>query len=488
MSVKLSDIGLETMIVGGMYKDPNLYIEYGSSIKSKYDFSDDTTKFLYDAFELFYTTYSTEVTEMKVNSFMMQDEDRKKTYKSFGGWKLVQKAIDLVSVDDYENHYDSFKKYSLLREYEKKGFPIEKLTNHPKFSKLRADQITQWLRATVDKVHTVIGGGNDSVRLGHNAKEMVEGWMKVPAMGIELPWDMWTTLFRGWGKKKLIVDGMLSNEGKSRRMTFLVAYSSLILGKKCFVGANEMDEEDLLAGMITAVCNNPVFGFNYKIPEGNIVLGQYEDDEQYRRVCEVAEYIQNNTKIFMKEMDDYSDTAIEHEIKKHVLGYGVECVFYDTLKGYRTDNWEVVKQTTTKIRDLCKEMNVRGYATIQLTDDSFFVDVMDFSSNNIANAKQLKHVVDHMLLEKKISPEDYNLYTLTDEWGVQMTLEEYNRGVKHEKWFYYGQKVDKNRKGSKGMVLCTRVNLDLNVWEEIGILTRTEGKKPKSNNQRYNKK
>ena len=101
---------------------------------------------------------------------------------------------------------------------------------------------------------------------------------------------------------------------------------------------------------------------------------------------------------------------------------------------------------------------------------------MDFSSNNIANAKQLKHVVDHMLLEKKIAPDEYENYLITDDWDNVMTLKEYNDNLSKidskYKWFYYGQKVDKNRKGQKGMVLCTKVNLDLNVWEEIGILTK----------------
>lgn len=492
VNYKNNDIAVETMIVGGVFKDTDLYIEYGTTIKSKYDFYFESTRFLYDCFELYYTTYSNEVNEVKVNTFMMQDEERKRLYKNYGGWSTIQKAMDLVDVEDYKNHYDLFKKYSLMREYEHRGFPVEKLANHKHFHKLKAEQVTQWMRATVDKVQTIIGGGNSSVKLGNDMKSCVEKWRKVPAMGITLPWENWTSLFRGWRRKKLIIDGMLSNEGKSRRLTFLLAYSSLILKKKCLMMANEMDEEDIKAGMITAVCNNPIFGFNYNIPEANIVLGEYKDEEEFEKVCEVAEYIENNTTMFFKDMSsDYSDRNIENETKKHVIGLGCECIFYDTLKGYKTDNWETVKQTATKIKDLCSELNVRGYATIQLTDDSLFVDIMDFSSNNIANAKQLKHVVDHMILEKKIEPIDYNTYNIVDEWGTEMTLEEYN---KHDKsgiaWLYYGQKVDKNRGGGKGMVLCSQVNLDLNVWQEIGILTKDYSQKSKSfkGNKYSNKK
>ena len=185
-------------------------------------------------------------------------------------------------------------------------------------------------------------------------------WKKAPEMGIEIPWAYWNSLFRGWRKKKIIIDGMLSNEGKTRRMTKIATYVSLILGKKILVMVNESDEIDVKACMITTVCNNPEYGFEYNIPERNIVMGEYESEEQEKQALEVAEYIEKHTKVFFKEMTEYSDMAIEHEVKKHVLGLGVEYFFYDTLKGHRSDNWETVKQTTTKLKDICTEMNVGG--------------------------------------------------------------------------------------------------------------------------------
>jgi hypothetical protein len=228
--------------------------------------------------------------------------------------------------------------------------------------------------------------------------------------------------------------------------------------------ANEMDEGDLKSAMITTVCNNPEFGFGYKIPERAITLGKYENEGDLEKVLEVAKYIEENTQIFYKDMEDYSDDAIEHEMRKHVLGRGVEYVFYDTLKGYKGDMWEQVKQTTTRIRDLVKALDVGGYATIQLTDDSLYIDVFDFSSNNIANAKQLKHVVDGLILEKKLQKSEYSNYMYIDDWGQEIELD--------NDLVYYGQKVDKNRAGAKGMVLMTVVDLDLNTWKEIGLGVR----------------
>jgi hypothetical protein len=142
---------------------------------------------------------------------------------------------------------------------------------------------------------------------------------------------------------------------------------------------------------------------------------------------------------------------------------------YDTLKGFRSDQWENVKQTTTKLKDLCKALNVGGYANIQLTDDSLFIDVFDFSSNNIANAKQLKHVLDGLMLSRKIPKEDYDCYRYIDDWQQEMELD--------KKKVIYGSKLDKNRAGSKGMVLFYEVDLDLNTWLEIGVGIRVQKSK-----------
>lgn len=466
---EMYDIPNESLVVGSFYKQPDLFLEYGTLMRSKYDFFDDGTKFLYNCFETYYTTYSQEISEDKLNVFMSKTDERHKRFIGLGGWDTIEELMNLSDASDFKNYYSTLKKYSFIREFDKKGFPAEKLMNHPKFEKMNAEQIVKIMRNTVDKVHTVIGGLEDSSIIGKSMTEQVKKWREKPAIGIPFPFDMWTYLFRGWRKGKLIVDGMLSNEGKSRKMSFVAAYTSLVLDEPILIMVNEMSEEDITAAMLTTVCNSPEFGFELGVPERNIVLNEYENEEQFEKVMEVAKYFEENTKIYFREMSDYSDDEIEHQCKKHVLGKGVTSIFYDTLKGYNTDQWDRLKQTTTKLKDMCSELKIRGYATIQLTDDSLYLPVHEFSSNNIANAKQLKHVVDFLILEKKLYPDEYDKYEIyNEEWGGEMPLER-NK-------VYYGQKIDKNRAGGKGMVLCTEVNLDTNVWTEVGTLERVRKK------------
>ena len=61
-----------------------------------------------------------------------------------------------------------------------------------------------------------------------------------------------------------------------------------------------------------------------------------------------------------------------------------------------------------------------GFAVFQLSDDTVFTDVFSLSSNNIANAKQIKHVTDILTIGKRISKSDYHKYQYVaecDSWG-----------------------------------------------------------------------
>lgn len=464
----------EALFVGALYAKPILFVDYEKQIKSKYDFNDLDIKFLYDCFDIYYKTFSQEMSETKINIFMSQDKERYNHYKQIGGWKTIEKNMELSDPDDINNYFETIKKYSLIREYGRKGFPIQKILQYKDFDKMKATDVVQYLRYNLDHINTVIGGGQSAILLGSEFRQRIQQWKETPDMGEELPFPIWNTLFRGWRKNKLIVDGMLSNEGKSRRMAKVVNYLGVLKQIPVLVLENEMDDDEWYAAQASTICNNPEFGFNFDIVERDISLGNYKSEKDFLFVRDtVGSWIEQRTKIYFLELNQYSDADLEREIKKYVLGLGVRFIFYDTLKGYKTEQWDLIKQTTTKLKDLCKELKIGGYATIQLTDDSIYTNVEDLSSMNIASAKQLKHVVDHMILEKRIDGNLYDKYMIkSEQWGT-IPLD--------PKKMYYGQKIDKNRGGKKGVTLVTEVDLDRNTWIELGYLIRKrEPKKSKS--------
>lgn len=501
---KNHNIQSEVCIVGCFYKNPDLYVSYGKYVRSQYDFYDKVTKFLYDSFELMYTTFSQTFDENKVNIFMTQDKEKLSLYKKYGGWKTIKSWMDLADVNDFKNYFNILKKYSLLREYERCGYPIDKIMQYKNFELLTANDIYRIIRTKADKINTVINAEEESIVLTDGNEKLITEHLIQPDMGLPLPWKILTDMFRGCRLKKVVFNGFLSNEGKTRNMMLLIAYIVLIQKESFLLCSNEMDEQDLKDCLITTVVNNEYFqkihGVKINKPEKEIVLGIYKDDKgnilqrkvdenglyietedeyikrvwnnstEFRQVQKVARWIDDNTegKLFFKDVgSDYSDKALEFEFRKHKMVYGVKYCGYDTLKGYLTDDWQTIKQTATRIKELMKELNMFCWAVFQLTDDTTFTNIMQLSSNNIANCKNIKHIADMLMIGKKIDKSEYKKYQYysTDDWGEPM-LHDLN-----EEKQYFAIKVDKNRGGNKQFIPVFEINLDYNIWNEVGYLT-----------------
>ena len=139
--LKDCNIQSEMLFIGALLKSPDLLVNYSNFMRSKYDFSDPVTRFFYDSFETYYLTFSQTVDETKMNVFMSQDEERLKLYKQYKGWKTLQRYMNLADENDIKNYFDTVKKYSLVREYGRNGFPVEKILSHRNFDKMSPNDI-----------------------------------------------------------------------------------------------------------------------------------------------------------------------------------------------------------------------------------------------------------------------------------------------------------------------------------------------------------
>ena len=502
----------ERLLIGCFYKNSDFFVEYKSLIKSEYDFyrSEEDIKsgivgemqFWYDNYETMFLTFSQDFSENKVNMFMSQDKNRFDRYKRLGGYKVIKGLVHHSDGSDFKKYLATVKKFAYLREMERIGFSTSKLRNHKDFDLFDATYIQRALLTKIHAMSTVIGGVEQSVRLGNNASTALSNWTKKPSYGVDFPFHLWNMSFRGARKKKFLVEAMLSNEGKTRKMMRIALYIAVTTGAPSLVMTNEMSEEDILSCKIITAMNLPEimknFDFELDKTENEIVMGLYRDEnneflirkfdengdplmedeaweqylydnsQEYQNCLSVTDWIEDNSIIYFIEMNGkYSDADIEMQIKSHVLAHKIEYVYYDTLKGFKTDGWEAIKQSATRLEELMKELDIFGYANFQLTDDSIFIDIFDFTSNNLANCKQMFHVLDFLVLNKKIFPNEYENYIIMDEFGGEVPLDKSR--------IYYGEKIGKSRTGNKGKVIACEVDLDRNIWKEVGWMVRKNG-------------
>ena len=489
-----------------MYKQPDLYIEHGRYIVSKYDFADVATQFFYDNFVVMYETFTQTLNETNVNAWMTQEPERLKKYKLYGGYSLLKTWIDLAVVEDFKNYFGMVKKFSLIREYQRNGFPAERIMEFKNFEKLSAKDIYRLIRSKADRIYTIIDGEEESRIINEDMKDVVASCLITPDIGLPYPFANINELFKGMMEQTFLALGMCSNEGKTRFMIMLVAYLSLVLKQKTFVMLNEMTERQIKHCLITTVLNNKEFkelhGVDIVKNEKEITLGLYRDSnddfiirktdkegkfiesesdyvrrleetsEEYRKVLKVAEWVEAEMegKIYVKELLRYDDSSILFEIRKHALIHNIKYVFYDTLKNDDSSigEWSSFKLTVTKLKQIANELKIFLYSSIQLTDNVHFTDPLDMNSSNIAEAKSIKHLLDQLLLCKRIGRDVYYKYQVLQKdeaWGEDCFVDlDY-------KYIYYCFLVDKNRKGDKQAIVF-KVDLNLNTWCEIGVLVR----------------
>ena len=502
------NVQAELLFVGSFYKSPELYLTYGGTTKSKYDLSDNAMRFFYDLFEDYYLTFSQDFSENKMNNFATQNMERLKSYREYGGWKTIKSITDMADPNDFKNIYNTVKKYSLIREYDRNGFPADKILAHKKFQHLTPNDIYRLMRSKADKINTDINVIDEPIIMTKDIQKTIDNYLVSPQFGTEVHWKGYNDFFRGLLPGHVLFQGFLANEGKSRNLVNLIAYVVLVKKQRFMLLSNEMTYSAILNCFITTViCGEEyksLHGIDIKKPEKEITMGLYRDDntgefvtrkcnsngefteseedykariratKEYQQVAQIAKWVEDQIdgKFYYTDItSDYSEEAIELEMRRAKILYKCNHVALDTLKAYGEERWEQVKKLATKVTEITKELGLFTVASFQLTDDSLFCDIFDLSSNNISAAKGIKHPADLLVLGKKIAPDEYHKYQyepydddLNEAWG-EPTLQDL-----HPEKFYFGIKIDKNRLGERNKVLLFEYNLNFNEWKNIGLL------------------
>lgn len=498
------NINAEICLIGSLLKSPDLYLTSGTLIKARYDFTDDACKFLYNCFEEYYLTFSQEVSETKFNNYMSQNNERLRQYKKYGAWKTVNSFMDLADENDFRNYLNIVKKYSLIREYARNGFPAEKILNYKNFQTLTANDIYRLMRAKADNINSVINVIDDPVVVTQGNIKLVDSYLLRPQMGIPTPWEAYNEAFKGLLPNRVLIQAFKSNEGKSRNLTYLIAYVTLIQKKKFMMLSNEQQEADVRNCLLTTVINGREFqelhGVVMHKTEEELTLGRYHPDDNpnvyierredetdeeyiervkstqdYQNVKKVAEWMDEQLEgcfYFRDVTDDYSNERLEMELRKCAVVYKCDAFAYDTAKASGIDDWKELKKCITNIVELAKQLHLTGICTYQLSDESENVSIFDFNSTQLASSKQVRHVVDCLTMGRRLKVDEYHLCQYipfqNDDlcWGEVVPLD------LNEKKAYFSIKVDKNRIGHRADIILFEIDLDINEWNCIGYLIK----------------
>ena len=330
--------------------------------------------------------------------------------------------------------------------------------------------------------------------------------------GLELPFPILSSVFKGIRKGETMAYAMPSNSGKSRFTINLAANIAFVHKKKVLIISNEMSEEKMRLCLITTVLNNkkiqklhgqkldktegeilefkfrPDDGVTAKLDEDGFILKEEKESqkvfakrllkisEEFRKTVQVTKWLETQIKnsIEFVNITNHTNDELEKVILNYYYKEKIEYVFYDTLKT-DTDNignGEELKKTATILSNLAQNLDIFIASSLQLMESNTLP--INLNINDLAVSRTVKEVLDTLCLIKQIHAEDYDKYEYSLE---EVDTKFYNlEKSKDPDVRYYACVVDKNRAGAKPKVLF-RLNLAYNMWEELGYL------RLKSNNE-----
>lgn len=494
---KLRDENLEKTYIGLLLNNPKLIVKYYLLFDECY-FDDQSLLNIYKS--ILFTEGGKFTPEIAKKGFSFS-VDNNETYK------LKQKLKFEVSEENSnpEKVYIELRKLCILRKSyleeprEEVQDQIVDIREYELYDKMSPDEI----KAAIVQV-SVTQKFKQAV-LSEDLTEFLEKGENNLTNGLELPFPILSSVFKGIRKGETMAFAMPSNSGKSRFTINLSAYTAFVHKKKVLVISNEMSEEKMKLCLITTVLNNPeiqkLHGQKISKTEGELLEFKFRpnkdakvnvDEEgfilqepnetrrqfverlktvsdEFNKTIAVTDWVNNqiNNSIYFINITDHTNDELKKVIMNYYYKEKIEYVFYDTLKTDTANigNGEEIKRTATILSNLAQNFNMFICSTLQLTESTTLP--INLTVNDLAVSRTVKEVLDTLCLIKQIMRDDLDKYEYSLE-EVDTKFYELEK-FKDPDVRYYACVVDKNRAGAKPKVLF-RLNLAYNVWNELGYL------------------
>ncbi len=494
---KLSDPDLEEIYIGLLINDPKQIVKFYFPFKECMFENPDILNLYKSVLFTDAGDYASEVAKEGFN-FPKETEE---------SYKLKMSLKKEMAESDYqmEDIYIELKKLFILRknylempikEIQEK---IVEIIDYKLYSEMSPEEVISAIKQVNDtekfKRAILNKGLSAFLKLGDNNL----------TNGLDLPFPILTSVFKGIRKGETMAFAMPSNTGKSRFTIQVAAYTAFVHKKKVLIISNEMSEEKMRLCLITTILNNPeiqkLHGQKISKTEGELLEFKFRPDDpkkvevdedgfvvrkeketqsqfakrlseistEFNKTIAVTDWVNKeiNNSIYFINITDHTNDEIRKVIMNYYYKEKIEYVFYDTLK---TDTanigiGEELKKTATILSNLAQNFNIFICSTLQLAESA--TQPINLNVNDLAVSRTVKEVLDTLCLIKQINRENLKDYEYSLE-EVDTKFSEIEN-VKDPDVRYYACVVDKNRAGAKPKLLF-RVNLAYNSWEELGYL------------------
>lgn len=494
---RLSNPELEYIYMGLLLNDPKLIVKYYFLYEDCF-FEDEAILNLYKG--VLFTEGGNYTPEVAKKGFNFA-KDTEQSYE------LKKQLKEKMADTDYnmEHIYTELRKLFILRKnylevpIKDVQNAIVDITSYELYNEMSEEEVESAIRQVSDT------GKFKRAILNQDLSSFLQKGDNNLTNGLEMPFPILSSVFKGIRKGETMAFAMPSNSGKSRFTINLAAYTAFVHKKKVLIISNEMSEEKMRLCLITTILNNPeiqkkhgqmirktegeLLEFKFrpdiktkvKVDEEGFVLKEEKETQaefaerlskvssEYNRTIAATDWVNKEMKnsIYFINITDHTNDELRKVIMNYYYKEKIEYIFYDTLK---TDTANIgiaeeLKKTATILSNLAQNFDIFICSTLQLAEST--TSPINLDVNDLAVSRTVKEVLDTLCLMKQINRENLKDYEYSLEEVSTNNIE-----IKEEKnpdIRYYACIVDKNRAGAKPKLLF-KINLAYNSWEELGYL------------------
>lgn len=356
----------------------------------------------------------------------------------------MDSAKKLADQDNYDQNCLTIKKFSLLRDLENANFNIKEIyevtdeVKVKKFYKMSLDDIINYYNKKIINLEQKYSGTNEGIHAGDGIEELIEEYKKSPEMGVDSGINALNYFTYGLRKKYYLFSAK-TGDGKTRLQTFFAIMTAVKQKIPTLFITTELEYDEIQAMLLSGVSG---------VPERHIILNDYEEGEE-EKVDEAAKELKESG-LQIVYLPDFTVEKIEYTIKKYILLYGTQYVFFDYIKasmsiiasinkktGGGLQSWQILTLLSERLKALNAIYKVGIISSTQLT-----------KGEDVAGAKAIVDSTDVYAKLRLATEEEIAKYEL------DFRTTEFN----NENYVHMFLDFEKNRRGQKNFKVGLCVN------------------------------
>jgi len=395
----------EAAFVFCLWKDPSLYGDYlAINDGKKATLKNEDAAFYYNLGKAMYLQGYKSFDHISVTTFLDRKTEVKKKYEEYGGYKEINKLMQLVNPENVETYFDNIcKMNSLSMIYEKYDEMFSDVGRFENASNNDVYEAFDLINNSVALITSQATGVEDLLITDEFIEELNRGEDVGLNYGKYCPMLNYTTL--GVPRGDLFMFAGHSGCGKS---SFF--YNNMVIpftenGIGCCIISNEMRSKTYKILLLVHVLTHEL---NYwSLTRKKIKQGHYteEDKKMIAKAQAIIKEKYSSIK-FIKLQSDNIGVVFQHI--KRMAHQGITCFCWDTMKSdevFDESMWQSLLMNSRKLYHIADNLNISIIVTYQLALHT--VNQRWLDAGCLANGKQIKEVFSEMVYMRPLWQDEY---------------------------------------------------------------------------------